>query len=153
MAAGALALWMMTAQAPPEALVRPDDPDPARAAPAPPMLAVTPPDLVPPVVPARVWRAERRRLQVQTALSWTFAALGLVGLTTSLVLLGTCPDAATPGSCPHRQGLMIAAPIFAVVTAGALVPAAIFTDRLVYHRVPRRELQLGLGVGGLLLRF
>src|SRR5690606_7870043 len=111
----------------------------------------TPPDLVPPVVPERVRRAERRRLKLQTGLSWTFTAIGLVGLAGSLVLLGTCDERGE--SCAFRQQALIAAPIFGVVAAASAVPAVIFTDRLYYHGVPDRELQIGLSAGGLVLRF
>lgn len=155
--ATAIGVWLWTglagAQAPPTELVRPPEPTEPESVGAP-VPAATPPDLVPPVVPAHVWRAERQRLKLQTALSWTFAAIGFIGVTTSLVLLGTCDEVgALKAGCPYRQGAMIAAPIFSAVTIGALVPAVLYTDRLVYHRVPDREIQLGLGPGGLLLRF
>lgn len=122
----------------------------------PPIYAVSPPDLVPPVVPERVWQAQRRKLRIQVGVAWTFTAIGLVGLTIPLVVLGTC-DPTVPGSrirdCPERVGSLIAAPIFGALTAASLVPAVIFTDRLVYQRTPERAPQLGVAPGGLLLRF
>ncbi|WAS97283.1 hypothetical protein [Nannocystis punicea] len=137
-------------------MVRPDrEGEPRRVVPTP-MVAVTPPDLLPPVIPEQKWRAERRKVKIQAAASWTVALIGLVGMAVPLVILGTCGDE-QKGSyvrwCPERRGAQIAAPIFAAVALAGLVPAVIYTDRLLYQRIPARAPQLGLGPGGLLLRF
>lgn len=121
-----------------------------------PMIAITPPDLLPPVIPERQWRAERRKVKIQAAVSWTVAIVGLVGTAVPLAILGTCGDrhqGSFVRDCPDRRGAEIAAPIFAAVAVAGLVPAAIFTDRLLYQRLPERAPQVGVGAGGLLLRF
>jgi hypothetical protein len=138
-------------------MVRPDRDGelPRRVVPTP-MVAVTPPDLLPPVIPEQKWRAERRKVKIQAAVSWTVALIGLVGTAAPLVILGTCGDEHLGSHvrwCPERRGAVIAAPIFAAVALAGLVPAAIYTDRLLYQRIPARAPQLGLGPGGLVLRF
>jgi hypothetical protein len=109
--------------------------------------------MVPPVVPERVWRAQLRRLKAQAAVSWTFAAIGLVGLAVPIVMLSRCEGDAQLRECPHWRGAVIAAPIFGTLALASLVPAVIFTDRLVYHRRPERRPRLGMSSGGLVLRF
>ncbi|PCC67809.1 hypothetical protein SAMN02745121_02445 [Nannocystis exedens] len=145
--------------APPEEreMVRPDhEGEPSPPMVPPPLVAITPPDLVPPVIPEKQWQAQRRKLKIQAAVSWTVAIVGLVGTAVPLVMLGTCGDA-HQGSyvrdCPNRRGALIAAPIFTAVAVAGLVPAAIFTDRLLHQRLPERAPQVGVGPGGLLLRF
>lgn len=144
--------------APPEEreMVRPDqEGEPPQTVPTP-MVAITPPDLLPPVIPERQWQAERRKVKIQAAVSWTVAIVGLVGTAVPLAILGTCGDqhhGSFVRDCPDRRGALIAAPIFAAVALAGLVPAAIFTDRLLYQRIPERAPQLGFGAGGLLLRF
>ena len=139
-----------------DGMVRPDgEPLPPGTAPTP-MVAVTPPDLLPPVVPERVWQAQRRKTKIQAGVSWTFAGLGLIGTATPLVVLGTCGDQHTGSyvrDCPERLASQIAAPIFAALALASLIPAAIYTDRLMYQRMPERAPQLGVGPGGLMLRF
>lgn len=144
--------------APPEdrEMVRPDAEGEAPRTVPTPMVAITPPDLLPPVIPERQWRAERRKLKIKAAASWTVAIVGLVGTAVPLALLGTCGDqhhGSFVRDCPERRGALIAAPIFAAVAIAGLVPAAIFTDRLLYQRIPERAPQVAVGVGGLLLRF
>lgn len=145
--------------APPEdrEMVRPDHegkPTP-RTVPTP-MVAITPPDLLPPVIPEKQWQAQRRKVKIQAAVSWTVAIVGLIGTAVPLAFLGTCGDTHTGSyvrDCPDRRWAEITAPIFAAVALAGLVPAAIFTDRLLYQRMPERAPQLGLGPGGLRLRF
>ncbi|MFY0541331.1 hypothetical protein [Nannocystis pusilla] len=145
--------------APPEdrEMVRPDaeGEPPPRTVPTP-MVAITPPDLLPPVIPERQWRAERRKVKIKAAASWTVAIVGLVGTAVPLALLASCGDqhqGSYVRDCPERRGALIAAPIFAAVAIAGLVPAAIFTDRLLYQRIPERAPQVAVGAGGLLLRF
>jgi len=139
-----------------EVMVRPDSEQPPPPVAPTPMVAVTPPDLLPPVIPEQVWRAQQRKTKIQAGVSWTFAGLGLIGTAIPLVVLGTCGDQTTGSyarDCPERRPSQIAAPIFAALALASLVPAAIYTDRLMYQRMPERAPQLGLGPGGLLLRF
>lgn len=150
----AVALAADVARAAPadELLVRPDREGPPPPLDDPPLVAVTPPDLVPPVIPEAVWRAQRRKLKVQAGVSWTFAAIGLVGVTVPVVWLGLC--AQSPGeACPGRQAALITAPIFAAMAAASLVPAAIYTDRLLYQRTPERAPTWSVTPSGLMLRF
>lgn len=142
------------AQEPPSELVRPDreGPPPPPAEP-PPLLTVTPPDLVPPVVPEEVWRAQRRRLKIKTGVAWTFAAIGLVGLAVPIAIFATCGEDGGLRQCPDRRGALIAVPIFGTLALASLVPAVIFTDRLIYRQRPGRAPQLGLGAAGVVLRF
>src|SRR5262245_10847042 len=87
-------------------------------------LKVTPPDLVPPVIPERVQREQLRRLKIKTAVAWTFAGIGLVGLTVPLVMLATCDESAgLVSSCPAGPGPIIAATIFGTLAAASLIPA------------------------------
>ncbi|MCY0995156.1 hypothetical protein OV203_48970 [Nannocystis sp. ILAH1] len=145
--------------APPEdrEMVRPDaEGEPPPGTVPTPMVAITPPDLLPPVIPERQWRAERRKVKIKAAASWTVAIVGLVGTAVPLAILGTCGDqhqGSFVRDCPDRRGALIAAPIFVAVAVAGLVPAAIFTDRLLYQRIPERAPQVAVGAGGLLLRF
>lgn len=156
-----VAAWLApedaAAKPPPEQeMVRPDSEGPMPPTAPTPMVAVTPPDLLPPVIPEHVWRAQRRKTKIQAGVAWTFAGLGLIGTAIPLVVLGTCGDTHSGSyvrDCPERRPAQIAAPIFAALAVAALVPAAVYTDRLMYQRRPERAPQLGLGPGGLVLRF
>jgi hypothetical protein len=149
----ALAAEVAAAAPPDPVLVRPDEEGPPPPLDDPPLVAVTPPDLLPPVIPEAVWRAQRRKLKIQAGLSWTFAAIGLVGVTVPVVWLGLCASSDNAEACPGREAALITAPIFAAMAAASLVPAAIYTDRLLYLRTPERAPQLGVAPGGLVLRF
>lgn len=141
---------------PEQEMVRPDSEGPMPPTRPTPMIAVTPPDLLPPVVPEQVWRAQRRKLKIQAGVAWTIAGLGLIGTAIPLVVLGTCGDTHSGSyerDCPERRPSQIAAPIFAALALAALIPAAIYTDRLMYQPRPERAPQLGVGPGGLVLRF
>lgn len=148
-AAGSIALALGCAwPVPGPGLPAPGGPPPGAKTP----VAVIP-DMVPPVVPERVWQERLQRLKVQTALSWTFAAIGLVGLTVPIAMLARCEGDAQFEACPYWRGAVIAAPIFGALAVASLVPAVIFTDRLVYHRRPERRPRLGWGPGGVVLRY
>lgn len=141
------------AQAPPPELVRVGREGPSPPERAPPALAVPPPDLEPPALSEQVWRWQLRRLKIQTAVSWTFAAIGLAGLVVPIAILSRCPEDGGLDRCPHGREALIAAPIFGTLALASLIPAIIYTDRLVYHQRPERAPQLKMSAGGLVLRF
>lgn len=111
------------------------------------------PDRAPPAVPEHVWQAQLRKLRMQTAVSWSLAAVGLTGFLVPLALLSRCAEDASFRDCPEGRGALIMTPIFGALTLASLVPAVIFTDRLVYHRRPERRVRMTWSAGGVVVRF
>lgn len=145
----ALVLSLVCAGPVPAARVQPEGPGrPPGAGP----VAVIP-DPAPPAVPEHVWQTQLRRLRVQTAVSWTLAAVGITGLIVPIALVSRCDEDARFRECPEGRGALIAMPIFGALALASLVPAVIFTDRLVYHRRPERRVRMAVSPNGIELRF
>jgi hypothetical protein len=118
------------------------------------------PDIVPPDY-KRDWQTEQRFLQAGTGASWALAGLGTIGLIVPLAMLGRCNNAQDAGAMidcsQERRTAGIMAPILGVLTVAAIVPAVMFTRRLVQHdnRKPgkRQRAAVGVNAGGLVLHF
>ncbi|MCY1055334.1 hypothetical protein [Nannocystis sp. SCPEA4] len=118
------------------------------------------PDLVPPDY-KRDWQSEQRFLQAGTGVSWALAGLGTIGMAIPLGMLNRCNQAADRGAMidcsQERRTAGIMAPILGVLTIAAIVPAVMFTRRLVKHdnKKPgkQRRTAFGVNAGGLALQF
>lgn len=106
-------------------------------------------DFVAPRPPLSPWQRQHRRLQIQTGVSWGFVGVGLVGTAGALGSLLSCRR----GDFCEPIGELVAVPMFAVLTAAALVPAIIYTDRLVEHRRRRPAARLKFSPVGLVFSF
>ena len=117
------------------------------------------PDIVPPDY-KRDWKTEQRFLQAGTGTSWVLAGLGTVGLIVPLAMLSRCNNAQDAGAMidcsQERRTAGIMAPILGVLTVAALVPAVMFTRRLVKHdnkKPGKQRTAFGVNAGGLQLQF
>lgn len=117
------------------------------------------PDIVPPDY-KRDWKTEQRFLQIGTGASWALAGLGTIGLIVPLAMLSRCNNAQDAGAMidcsQERRTAGIMAPILGVLTVAAIIPAVMFTRRLVKHdnkRPDKRRTAFGVGAGGLQLQF
>lgn len=115
------------------------------------------PDLTPPAV-QRDWDAERRWLLAGTGVTWTLVGLGVIGLVIPLSMLNSCnlADRRADGALdcsPERRVAAVTTPIIGVLTLASLVPAVLFTRRLIKHKNQRETAHLRLAPGGLALRF
>lgn len=102
----------------------------------------------------QAWQRRYRRLRAQTGVSWGLTAVGILGTVIPLAKLVSYGK--QPGFIGPDTGFVeiITIPMFAALTAAALVPAIIYTSRLVDHR-RRRPIHAHLqpAPGGILLRF
>lgn len=129
------------------ALAPPTPAGPEGPTPAPAVTPASEPD------PAhQAWQRKYRRLRVQTGVSWGVTAVGLVGMVIPLAKLASYGR--YPGPIEPDAGFVeiITVPMFAALTAAALVPAIVYTSRLVDHQ-RRRPLQARLHPGGVMLLF
>lgn len=125
-----------------------------------PILGTRAPDITPPDM-RRDWKTEQRFLQAGTGASWVLAGLGSIGFIVPLAMLNRCNQANEAGAMvdcsQERRTAGVMAPILGVLTLAALVPAVMFTRRLVKHddKRPgkRATARLGVTPGGLSLQF
>lgn len=114
------------------------------------------PDITPPLM-RRDWQAEHRFLQAGTGVSWTLVGLGIIGMAIPLGMLSRCNNTAELGGdvecAPERRVAGVTAPILGVMTLASLVPAVLFTRKLVRHRNERPTAELRFAPGGVVLRF
>lgn len=98
----------------------------------------------------QAWHRQHRRFQARAGVAWSFTAIGLLGMAIPLASLATCR---TRTDTCETFGALVAVPIFAAITAAALVPAVIVTDRLVEHRRRRPRVRVLVAPGGISLGF
>lgn len=114
------------------------------------------PDITPPLM-RRDWQAEHRFLQAGTGVSWTLVGLGIIGMAIPLGMLSRCNQTAQLGAevdcADERRAAGITAPILGVMTLASLVPAVLFTRKLIRHRNERPTAELRFAPGGVVLRF
>lgn len=114
------------------------------------------PDLTPPAM-QRDWNSERRFLQAGTGVAWTLVGLGTLGMAVSLGILANCNAANTLGAdvtcSSERRAAAITGPILGIMTLASLVPAVLFTRRLVRHKKEREVARLRFMPGGLAVQF
>lgn len=117
------------------------------------------PDLTPDRM-QRDWKTEQRWLQAGTGVSWVLAGLGTIGFIVPLSMLSRCNRAQDAGAIldcsQERRTAGVMAPILGVLTVAAIIPAVMFTRRLVKHddkRPNRQSARLGVTPGGLSLQF
>ncbi|MFY0535334.1 hypothetical protein [Nannocystis pusilla] len=117
------------------------------------------PDIVPPDY-KRDWKTEQRFLQAGTGTSWALAGLGTIGMAVPLAMLNRCNNASDAGAMvdcsQERRTAGIMAPILGVLTVAAIVPAVMFTRRLVKHdnkKPGKQRTAFGVNAGGLQLQF
>lgn len=115
------------------------------------------PDLTPPRA-RRDWKTEHRWLQTGTGVTWSLVGLGVIGFIVPLGMLGSCNRAAdapnaTVDCSMERRTVGVSAPIIGVLTLASLVPAILFTRRLVRHQKERHTARLRIAPGGLALAF
>lgn len=102
----------------------------------------------------QAWQRRYRRLRVQTGVSWGLTAVGIVGMVIPLAHLASYGK--QPGFLLPDSGFVeiITIPMFGALTAAALVPAIVYTSRLVDHRRRRPiHARLQAAPGGVILRF
>lgn len=114
------------------------------------------PDLTPPAA-RRDWQTEHRFLQAGTGVSWSLVGLGIVGMAIPLGMLSRCNTASDLGGdidCgPERRVAAITSPILGIMTLAALVPAVLFTRKLVRHKRERPVARVQVAPGGLQIQF
>lgn len=100
----------------------------------------------------QAWQRRYRRLRVQTGVSWGLTAVGVVGMVIPIAKLASYHS--SPDTLELDTGFteFITIPMFAALTAAALVPAIVYTSRLVDDR-RKRPLQARLHPGGVMLLF
>lgn len=112
-------------------------------------------DATTPAQPAlRRWDKQHRSLQIQTGVSWSLVGVGVIGMSIPLATLVSCSRDLGPTDC-ETFGELIAVPLFAALIAASIVPAIVYTDRLVEHRRRRHAVlsRLRFGPGGLSMSF
>ncbi|HEY8378488.1 MAG TPA: hypothetical protein VIK91_18465 [Nannocystis sp.] len=114
------------------------------------------PDLTPPAA-RRDWQTEHRFLQAGTGVSWSLVGLGILGMAIPLGMLSRCNAASDLGGdvdcSPERRVAAITSPILGIMTLAALVPAVLFTRKLVRHKRERPVARLQVAPGGLAVQF
>lgn len=130
--------------------------EPAGSEPRRPSTSELVPDITPPAA-RRDWQTEHRFLQAGTGVSWTLVGLGVLGMAIPLGMLSRCNSADQLGGevdcSPERRVAAITSPILGVMTLASLVPAVLFTRRLIRHKRERPVAQLRFTPGGLALQF
>ncbi|WAS96816.1 hypothetical protein [Nannocystis punicea] len=122
---------------------------------SPPSATPPPQSIRPPRIQASEWERERKKLQAQTAVSWVFTSIGVVGTAVPLALLRRCDEThARHADCNgERQTAAVAAPIFGALTIASIIPAIVYSARLARHNRYSGMARFNVTPGGVQIRF
>lgn len=123
---------------------------------SPPSATAPPQSIRPPRMQASEWEREGRKLKAQTAVSWVFTAIGVVGTAVPLAMLRRCDEADRTrmmDCSDERRTAAIAAPLFGALTLASIIPAIIYSTRLSRHNRYSGMARFNVSPGGVQIRF